>query len=225
MQIRDRFPPGESQLARYAGVFNCAEINSSFHQPHRKTTYERWAATVPDDFRFSVKIPKEITHTKQCNDCYDDLARFLEETAALGLKRSVLLMQFPPKFEYDGARMEAFFSELRSLYEGFAVCEPRNASWFADDASALLQAFRIGRVVADPALNEGASEAGGWRGITYFRLHGAPRIYYSRYSDEVVAAVAERLSQDAARERWCIFDNTASGAATENALDLARIAG
>jgi uncharacterized protein YecE (DUF72 family) len=56
------FPTAGSHLERYAAVFNAAEINSSFYRPHRAATYERWAASVPDDFRFAVKVPKAITH-------------------------------------------------------------------------------------------------------------------------------------------------------------------
>ena len=60
--LGDRFPDSGSQLARYAAVFNGTEINSSFHRPHRTSTYLRWGASVPDAFRFAVKLPKAITH-------------------------------------------------------------------------------------------------------------------------------------------------------------------
>jgi uncharacterized protein YecE (DUF72 family) len=59
------FPGAGSHLQRYSGSFNAAEINSSFHRPHRRSTYERWAASVPEDFRFSVKLPKTITHERR----------------------------------------------------------------------------------------------------------------------------------------------------------------
>jgi uncharacterized protein YecE (DUF72 family) len=219
-QARERFPDGDSHLARYASVLNCVEINSSFHRPHKRSTYERWAATVPGDFRFSLKLPKAITHVKRCEGCYDDVARFIDETASLGNKRAAVLVQFPPTFQFELGRMERFFADLRSLYDGFLVCEPRHASWFAADAGVLLRDFKIGRVAADPA-PEGSDEApGGWRGIAYLRLHGAPRVYYSRYEKEAVESIAKRLVGNEAPERWCIFDNTAAGAAIENALEL-----
>jgi uncharacterized protein YecE (DUF72 family) len=56
------FPVAGSHLERYAAVLNAVEINSSFYRPHRTATYERWAASVPEDFHFAVKIPKAITH-------------------------------------------------------------------------------------------------------------------------------------------------------------------
>jgi hypothetical protein len=58
----DRVPPGGSHLERYARVLDAVEINSSFYRPHKRGTYERWAAAVPQGFRFAVKLPKAVTH-------------------------------------------------------------------------------------------------------------------------------------------------------------------
>ena len=57
-----QFPPGSDRLNRYSQVFSCCEINSSFYRPHRVATWQRWAASVPCDFRFAVKVPRTITH-------------------------------------------------------------------------------------------------------------------------------------------------------------------
>ena len=86
----------------------------------------------------------------------------------------------------------------------------------------LLVELRIARVAADPAPVPEAGEPGGWRGLSYHRLHGSPRIYYSQYSSEVLAAIAEQLVTEAADgvETWCIFDNTAAFAATGDALTV-----
>jgi uncharacterized protein YecE (DUF72 family) len=123
--------------------------------------------------------------------------------------------------------VEPFFAALRSATPLAAVCEPRHATWFTAEADALLDGFRIARVAADPARVPAAGEPGGWRGLAYYRLHGSPRVYYSSYEDAYLDALAARIRQDAdaGREVWCIFDNTASGAAAQNALDLqARLA-
>jgi uncharacterized protein YecE (DUF72 family) len=100
------------------------------------------------------------------------------------------------------------------------VCEPRHPTWFSPGAEALLVKHRVARVAADPPPATGAEQPGGWKDVAYFRLHGSPRKYWSRYADEYVQALAHTLL-DAARsaEVWCIFDNTASGAALANALD------
>lgn len=219
---RGEFPSAGSQLERYAAVFNCVEINSSFYKPHRPATYARWAASVPGSFRFSVKMPKEITHARRFVECEDALARFLEETAALGDKRGAVLVQLPPSFAYNDLEAGRFFEMLRERYAGFAICEPRHLSWFSAEADALLRRFHIGRAAADPAICEAAAQPGGWPEIIYFRQHGSPRTYYSRYDAPAIDAIRAKLAASGAAERWCIFDNTGAGAATENALELVR---
>ena len=111
-------------------------------------------------------------------------------------------------------------ADLRSRFAGRIVCEPRHASWFTPDVDGLLGELRVARVAADPAPVAGAGEPGGWRSLSYYRLHGSPRIYYSAYGPESRSEIAERLVSDAATgiEAWCIFDNTAAFAAMGDAL-------
>jgi uncharacterized protein YecE (DUF72 family) len=213
---REHFPEVGSLLERYASVFSCVEINSTFYRPHRAATYTRWANSVPDTFRFAVKMPKEITHERRLVDVEEPLLRFLATTAELGAKRDVLLVQLPPSFAYEAALAEPFFARLRTEYDGYIACEPRHATWFDAPATALLAAFGVARVEADPPAISGAAASAGFR---YLRLHGSPRLYYSEYSAETIAEIARDLSA-AAVPAWCIFDNTAAGAATSNALTL-----
>ncbi len=211
-----------SHLERYAAVFNAVEINSSFYRPHRPATNERWAASVPQEFRFAVKVPKAITHKRRLKDAGDVLERFLAEVAGLGPKLGPLLVQLPPSLAYETGTSGAFLRELRSQAAGEIVCEPRHRSWFAADVDQVLDELRIARVAADPAPVPGAGELGGWQGLSYYRLHGSPRIYYSPYSEEALARMSETLTQEAqvGRESWCIFDNTAAFAATRDALEV-----
>jgi uncharacterized protein YecE (DUF72 family) len=217
------FPGDGPHLQRFARVMNAAEINSSFHRSHRRSTYERWSSAVPAGFAFSVKIPKAISHQKRCVGCAVELQQFLNESAGLGATRRVLLLQLPPSFEFDQERMEQFFALCRRAEAPSVVCEPRHASWFSPQVSALLEEWRVARVGADPARVAGARTPGGWTGITYFRMHGAPRVYYSSYSPESLERLASTLST-APNEAWCIFDNTASGAAAGDALLLRSLA-
>ena len=219
---RERFGAEGSRLERYARRLRCVEINSTFYRPHRLSTYARWAASVPDDFRFALKVPKEITHTRRFVDVVEPLEGFLAESAALGEKRGVLLVQLPPSFAYDAALADAFFATFRARYDGLLACEPRHPTWFADDAEVALRCSRVARVAADPAPVPAAAVPGGWAGFVYYRLHGAPRTYYSAYDDAALRALAERL-RAATDPAWCIFDNTALDAATGNALDLAEL--
>jgi uncharacterized protein YecE (DUF72 family) len=215
----DHFPREGSHLQRYARLFNAAEINSSFHRSHRRTTYERWAASVPDGFRFAVKLPKTITHQRKLVDCDDAIGAFAEEVAGLADRRGPILVQLPPRLEFDPAIALPFFERLALAVGGILVCEPRHPSWFDPAADRHLAQLGIARVAADPAPVTAAALPGGWRGLTYTRWHGSPAIYRSSYSEAAIAPLARRL-RAADVESWAIFDNTASGAATGNALTL-----
>lgn len=215
------FPTEGSHLERYAQVFPAVEINSSFHRPHRRSTYERWAATVPPGFRFSVKIPKTISHDARLADTDDLVAAFVEQVNGLGDKLAVLLVQLPPSLAFDQALASCFFETLRLWLSDTVelACEPRHASWFTDDANARLVEHRVARVMADPVLVPGGDQPGGWTGLHYHRLHGSPRVYYSPYDRPRLEALAG-IADANAPSTWWIFDNTASGAATGDALTL-----
>jgi uncharacterized protein YecE (DUF72 family) len=218
---QDLFGEGASHLARYATRLSAVEINSSFYRPHRRKTYERWAASVPADFRFSAKLPRAITHEARLKNGEKPLAGFLEEVTGLGDRLGPLLVQLPPSLAFDASVAAEFFAGFRMRFDGLLACEPRHASWFAAPAQALLKKHHVARVAADPAPISGSSapgadRPGGWRGFCYFRWHGSPVMYRSDYGPARLAALAARLTPD----DWCIFDNTAAGAAAPNALAL-----
>lgn len=217
-----RFADVGSHLQRYATLFNAVEINSCFYRPHRRSTYERWAASVPDAFRFAVKLPKVITHEQRLIGAEKRLDQFLEETSGLGSKRGPILIQLPPSFAFDQTVAVNFLRQLRQRFEESAVLEPRHETWFTDEVDSLLREYRIARVAADPARVPMAAAPGGDDRLVYIRLHGSPRIYYSAYSADVLDSVASDIQSWAAREieTWCIFDNTALGFATSDALTV-----
>lgn len=218
--VADSFPAQGTSLERYAARFSVAEINSSFHRSHRPSTWERWRDSVPDDFRFSVKVPKAITHSAKLVDCAALLDAFLEEATTLGPKLAVLLVQLPPKLAYDAKLAEAFFTALKSRTRTPIACEPRHPTWFTAQADEHLRALHVARVAADPARCDGADRPGGWGGLSYWRLHGSPVMYRSSYADRI-DQYADRLREGPADARsWCIFDNTASSAAAADALAL-----
>jgi uncharacterized protein YecE (DUF72 family) len=216
---------GASILERYARRFPAVEINSSFYRPHQPKTYARWGACVPAGFRFAVKIPKRITHELRLVDAAPALDAFLAECAQLGERLGCLLVQLPPSFAYDERVARTFFETLRARFDGHAVFEPRHSTWFTTEAERALVDLRIARVGADPARVPEAAAPAGWPGIVYYRLHGSPRVYYDAYSDEYLDALAAKLRAHLASSSapaWCIFDNTALGAATANAVALMR---
>lgn len=221
------FPETGSSLERYAARFACAEINSSFHRAHRAATWARWADSVPDTFRFAAKLSKEITHKAKLAAGEGEVAGAVDELRQLGPKLAVVLVQLPPSLAFDAALAETFFAALRRRWDGMVACEPRHPSWLDGGADALLDALRIARVAADPARAPGFAAPGGWRGLAYYRLHGSPVMYRSAYGEARLRPYARDLAvpREEGREAWCIFDNTASSAATGDALTLARLLG
>ena len=222
--------PGEGRhLERYARVLGCAEINSSFQRSHRVEVYARWAAATPPGFRFSVKLPRSISHDARLRRAREPLHRFLDEAAGLGDRFAVLLVQLPPSFAFEPLPVRRFFALVRERFAGAVVCEPRHPSWFTPIADRALCAERVGRVAADPARSAEGAVPGGWLGVdgdgrgavVYHRWHGTPRMYWSHYElDWLRARAAELRRWPADADVWCIFDNTAGGGAIANALAL-----
>jgi uncharacterized protein YecE (DUF72 family) len=213
-KVAGRFAQEGSALTRYASVFDGVEINSTFYRHHKTSTFARWTETVPKNFRFAVKIPKEITHTRAMKDIAQPFQTFLDEIAPLGEKRGPLLCQLPPSLAFDADEFETTFKAMRNADKGPIVIEVRHKSWASAEALDLIKSFAIDRVLADPAPVWQAEDFD--TAPRYVRLHGKPKIYYSSYADEEMRSFSKLLAPDG----WCVFDNTASGAAIENALAM-----
>lgn len=214
------FPSLGTHLERYAAHIPATEINTSFQRSHRPSTYAKWAASVGDEFRFSVKLPKSITHEHRLQNCGALLDCFLTECCALDTKLGCLLVQLPPSLMYDPGVARVFFEQLRTRYAGQVVIEPRHESWL--EAHRLLIDHQVAQVAVDPRKITGDDAPGGWPGLRYWRLHGSPRVYYSAYDHEWLQRLAAEVaaSKSDGVPTWCIFDNTARDAALGNALSM-----
>ncbi|HWS77897.1 MAG TPA: DUF72 domain-containing protein [Thermomonas sp.] len=218
------FPRGASVLERYAQVFDAVEINATFCRTPRMPTFQRWADSVPDGFRFSLKLPRTLTHYARLQADESHLDAFLANAAPLGGKLGAVLAQLPPSLAFEAKVVERFFATLRARVGSQVVvaCEPRHASWGQDIVGSLLTQLGVTRVAADPprfvddALPAGTEPA-------YWRWHGSPRIYYDRYGEGALARLAKALRRTPGS--WAVFDNTASGHATGDALRLHALLG
>jgi uncharacterized protein YecE (DUF72 family) len=225
------FPGPGSHLARYARQLRAVEINSSFYRDHSRATYERWAGEAPG-LRFAVKMPRAITHEHGLQRASSLVRKFIDQIAGLGAALGPILVQLPPSLVYEGQVAARFFGHLRDHFAGAVMCEPRHATWAAPNATRLMVRWRIGRVAADPPRVALRELPAGWLGPTgdgrhatvYYRLHGSPRVYWSSYANEALAnLVAALQAWPPATDVWCIFDNTAAGAALDNARAVHRL--
>ena len=215
-KAKPMFGEGASHLARYATRFSAVEINSSFYRPHRVATYRRWAASVPREFRFAVKLPRAITHQARLKGCEPALGAFQEQIAGLGDKLGPVLIQLPPSLSFEVLVAEKFLRAMRASFDGALALEPRHPSWSETEAMSLLRQFRVVQVEADPAP---IPNTGAYDGFRYVRWHGSPLMYRSSYDDAALNALARKLRDG----DWCIFDNTAEGAAIRNGLALRKL--
>ncbi|SNS19182.1 Uncharacterized conserved protein YecE, DUF72 family [Noviherbaspirillum humi] len=224
--VQESFPAEGTHLQRYARVLPAVEINTSFYRPHQPKTYERWRDSVPEHFRFAVKVPKAITHEARLHDIDEALLRFMGEAGALERKLGCLLVQLPPGLRFDAAAAGQFFARLRRLSAADVVCEPRHPTWFGPAAAQLLREMKVSYADADPApAGQRLPEENG--DVLYLRLHGSPRMYFSVYEPQRLRQYADQAlaAARAGKRVWCIFDNTAEDAAVPNALEFLDMTG
>jgi uncharacterized protein YecE (DUF72 family) len=222
--LSDRFPSEGMQLQRYSAVFPAVEVNTSFYRHHKAMTYARWATQVPGDFRFSIKLSQEFTHEQRLEVDSWRLRDVLAGIRELGDRWGPLLVQLPPSLAYDPRVATRFFAELRNLYSGDLALEPRHRSWFDDGPYRLLEMNDCCLVKADPDLGHKNLPRTSRR-LSYFRLHGSPVLYESRYSPEFLQQLQSDIQKESAfcDRVYCIFDNTKYGWATTNAWEMQQV--
>jgi len=209
-------------LSYYAQHFNAVEINATFYRLPRKSTFEKWYNETPQDFVFSIKVSKVITHVKRLRDVSEELARFLERVSVLKEKAKVLLFQLPPSFKFDKELLSDFFSILPADY--LNVIEVRHRSFHCEEFFELCRKHSVCLCFSDC----GKKYPFAWFEVQtapfiYLRLHGSPEIYVSDYPRERLKDLAVWIKGFEAEEAFVFFDNTAKGYAVLNALELKKL--
>jgi uncharacterized protein YecE (DUF72 family) len=142
----EKFPTAK-MLPYYAERLSTVEINYTFYRSPNPKILEGWSAQTPENFRFTLKAPKRITHDARLKDCADRVQYFLETARVLGPKLAVLFFQLPPNFKKDIPRFEAF---LDTIPPGtVAAFEFRNGTWFDDELYQRLRARNLALCIAD----------------------------------------------------------------------------
>lgn len=134
-------------LTEYGKNFNTVEIDNTFYRIPSKDTVRNWKEEVPDDFIFTAKFPRKITHLKMLQDCSEELEVFIEHMSLLGNKLGPLLMQFPPAFKPEKSGILKDF--LATLPEGRFALEIRNKKWLDEKFYALLRDNGVALVLVD----------------------------------------------------------------------------
>lgn len=210
--------PSREWFAYYCEHFSTYELNSTFYTPPTAKSLRNWFNKTPDDFIFSAKAPKAITHLKKFVDCEAELAAFYQACReGLHHKIGCVLFQTPPSFDYSPERLALITSLLNPDFKN--VIEFRNESWWTQAVfDAFIKHKLIFCSVNYPKLPTTiiATAATG-----YVRLHGNPKLFYSEYSaadlDNMYSAIRDAKKM---KEVFVYFNNTASTAGILNALAI-----
>ena len=208
-------------LAFYARKFDTLELNVTFYGQPAKATFERWYATVPDRFFFSVKMSRFITHTMRLEVRPESIMRFSEGVSLLADKLGIVLIQLPPTLHFDAGVMKKFFSLLDPTFR--YTVEARHESFVGEPFFKLLRRNNIAWCISETGGRYPYSEAV-TADFVYVRLHGRQELYASRYTDDELRAWKKKI-ESWGRETYVYFDNDFAGYAPMNALTLRTMLG
>ena len=217
------------QLTYLARHFGSVEINSSFYRLPPEKYFQKWHSDTPEYFKFSVKVPRTVTHFKRLVDVEDDWAALLRATRPLQKKLSIYLCQFPPGYKATGdtlAQMEGFIA-LVSASQVRVAYELRHASWFEPAALKMFTRTRACLVQADSSRYPHTPAGFAPAAFSYYRFHGPRQLYASQYTDDELRGWAALMSTDraAGKDVYVYFDNDMNGFAISDAKRLQSMLG
>lgn len=224
---KNSFPPDfqlKSRLHYYSSIFNTVEVNSCFYKTPQFSTFSKWSLDVPDEFRFSLKLSKEITHVKELKGDLVCMEKFITAARGTGKKKGCLLVQFPGKITLD------YFENVEQILQELQVHDPdnqwkkaiefRHPSWYTGETFELLDEFGASVVLQDIPKAK-FTEIKGHADFVYLRFHGPKGDYRDSYSESFLQAKASQINEWLNEEKdvYAYFNNTI-GSAFYNALSL-----
>jgi uncharacterized protein YecE (DUF72 family) len=210
--------PQRRELEFASRKFNTVELNGSFYSLQSAQSFARWNAETPEDFIFSIKGSRYMTHMLRLRNVEGPLANFFAQgLLRLGPKLGPILWQFPPNFIFEPERLETFLALLPGTHKQAAelarkhddrmrdrswfqvrkdaplrhVMEIRHESFVNETFVRLLRRYGVGLVVADTV--EWPLLMDITAGFVYCRLHGSEELYASGYEAEALDQWARRV--------------------------------
>ena len=204
-------------LRFYATRFKTVEVNMSFYRTPSLDLLAQWQEQTPDNFRFSFKAPRLITHRKKFRNAGETGQRFMERMDSIHAKTDFILWQLPPSFHFCEshlARIESFFTQLSSNHFGHAV-EFRHRSWWNEQTYHLLT--QLGLTFCVPSCPDLSDEMVVTSPVGYIRFHGARQWYDDCYSRQELQSWAARINASKLKKAYIYFNNDVHAYAPENA--------
>ena len=212
--------PESDWLAHYAERFDTVEINNTFYGLPEPETFDRWRDQVPEGFTFALKYSRYGSHLKHLKDPADHLPAFLDRVRRLGDRLGPILVQLPPRWNADPDRLSTFLDAAESAApEQLWAIELRDESWLREEVFGVLEDHGVALVIHDLIEEHPERRTANW---IYRRYHGDH--YRGHYSPQKLMAEAETIREhlDDQRPVYIYFNNSAEGAAVEDAEDLRR---
>ena len=208
-------------LEFYSRHFQTVEVNSTFYHQMAVTTFTKWKNTVPENFLFSVKISRWLTHIKKLNDPEESWSKFIKNASHLRDKLGPILIQLPPRFKSNPIKLEKLFKIAGKKYR--LALEVRDNSWFGEEIYKLLQKYQVSLVFSD--MSEWLTPEIITTDFIYIRRHGPADRYSSNYSQKQLLALVNKIKkwQKLVKEIFVYFNNDTSGYAVKNALTLMKL--
>jgi uncharacterized protein YecE (DUF72 family) len=201
------------RLSYYASLCNSIEVNSSFYRTPKSSTVSKWASEVPDDFKFTFKLSKGITHNKNLVFELADVDNFIRIISNVGYKKGCLLVQFPPSIKIDKVlEIENLLACIHSFNpnnEWKVAVEFRHKSWYQNYIYDLLHHFKTSLVLQDmPDSATPMLEI--FEDFVYLRFHGPAGSYREIYPDDFLYEYAQYIKnwREDGKIVYCYFNNT-----------------
>ena len=208
-------------LNYYSVHFDTVELNNSFYHLPTEKAFKHWHDSVPENFIFSVKVSRYITHIKRLKNSNEAMDKFLSRAGFLDDKLGVLLYQLPPQMKLNLERLEEFLAYLPASLQH--VFEFRNESWIVGPTFDLLRKYHAGFCIFNmPGYSSPLITTSGF---SYIRFHGSEGLYSSNYSNIELKKWAKdikKLSADL-ESVYIYFNNDAGAYAIDNAQMLKRL--
>jgi uncharacterized protein YecE (DUF72 family) len=216
------YPPDLPQrkwLEHYCKVFNTVELNVTFYRLPLPGTFDKWYKETPDDFAFSLKGSRFISHIKRLSDVAEPLNLFFERALRLREKLKVVLWQFSPGFKIEIERLKKFLDLLKP-HPVRNTLEFRHESWITDKTVDICKKRNVSICMAD--WPEFIDDLPVTSDFVYIRRHGEGGSYATDYSKAALKKDAKRIKKHLkdGKDVFIYFNNDAYGYAPKNAKEL-----
>ena len=212
------YPVGLAQtnwLSFYAERFQSVEVNNVFYRLPEESTFERWNASTPDDFVFSLKASRYLTHVLRLTEPTEPVRRLMGRSSRLGHKLGPVLLQLPANFQANptllASTLRAFPSDVRVAFE------PRHESWYSDEVADILTQHQAALCLSDtPHRKSPLWRTADWG---YLRLHEGRANPAPCYGRTALAHWASRLAEmwKETEDVYAYFNNDHGGCAVRDA--------